>query len=171
MNDLEMDPAMLFQGPISWIGVRDSRLQHLDPLTEQSKLTSEWDELFWTGLLQSPRQFRAFAHAVAFLVPNGLEEHLASADVNDCNEIEVVFDSGVAPEQIFGEIAVDKGRIGDGTNQEMRWVMIGVARSIAVGGFVTRSRLPSLGHELGRLGGVSMRMLPLLPKHAASLAK
>ena len=170
MNNFELPPKELFIGPIKWFGVNNPKIAHINPLNEQISLTKSWEELFWTGRTQSSLQLERLARCLSMVIPRDFSSSVNIARENDFDEIEVAFEKHVKPDQIFGDDQLKFGRIPEGPGNLSRWIMVGVAPRIAIGGIVSRPWLPPFMYEEGEPGSVDIRMLPLRVDVASELA-
>ena len=163
LNDFSLPAKELFEGPMKWYGVHDNRLAVLNPVQRQAELTDTWEDVLYSGALQSPREFRAFSLCLSMLVPTELSAAATpNPDIAKVRDIIIRLDGDVNPSQFFGRVALARGRIQPSRQESMRWAMVGVAQRIAVGAFVERLWSPSLGHEEGRPGITQMHIRPLL---------
>lgn len=161
MNDFELPPEELFAGPINWFGVNNPNIADLDPLKEQSKLTDSWKDLFWSGREQTASQLERLARCLSLIIPQSISTSVNVAEENDLGEIEVGFDKDINPTLIFPEDELKLGRIPNGPGNLSRWIMVGIAPRLAIGGIVERPWLPPFMYEEGEPGAVKLRMLPL----------
>lgn len=161
MNNFELPPRELFDGPINWFGVNNPKIAHISPLKEQGRLTDSWKESFWTGRNQSSLQLERLARCLSLIIPVHLSDSVNVAEENDFGEIKITFGKEIDPDKIFGNEELVLGSIPDGPGNESRWIMLGVAPNIAIGGIVSRPWLPPFMYEDGEPGAVDIRMLPL----------
>lgn len=171
INDFSLPSHQLFEGPMKWYGVHDSRIAILDPEQRKAELTETWEGLFCTGEDQTPQQFRALSHCLGVLVPNELSAAAVSdSGIAPLRDIVIELDADVNPSRFFGKEGLARGRIQAERRESVRWAVIGVAQRVAVGAFVERVWSPFLGHEAGQAGVTRMQVRPLVHEEANKIA-